>query len=164
MWINPGILRDLRKLRGFTQEKLAEKVGVRKRTEQRWEAGDSEPGKVRVELLIEVLDTDEEYLTATLAGGAEVFVRKAFVQVSHVPNRNAFREMDIALKCAKHYGVVGVVEDGDSSNKNSDEVKITIKEARAIITAEFQIEQGAGSASGGGIDSGAGAEPGPVDP
>ena len=47
---------QLRKLRNFTQETLAEKVGVTRQALAKWEAGDTLPDLEKSKLLAEALD------------------------------------------------------------------------------------------------------------
>jgi DNA-binding XRE family transcriptional regulator len=53
-FLGPRWIREHRRARGWTQEQLAEIVGVEPRTIQRWEAGHSEP---RAKHLAALLDT-----------------------------------------------------------------------------------------------------------
>lgn len=52
-------IKDLRKAKGYTQSELADKVGVKLRQVQRWEAGEGLPEKKHLDKLVEVL----EYVT-----------------------------------------------------------------------------------------------------
>ena len=49
-------LIQLRKLKGFTQEEIAEKVGVTRQAVAKWEAGDTMPDLQKSKLLAEVLE------------------------------------------------------------------------------------------------------------
>ena len=53
-----GRLRELREAAGWTQEQLAERVGVKREAVARWEAGKREPGWSNVLALAEALGVD----------------------------------------------------------------------------------------------------------
>jgi transcriptional regulator with XRE-family HTH domain len=53
-----GRLRELRVAAGWTQDQLAERVGVKREAVARWEAGKREPGWSRVLALAEALGVD----------------------------------------------------------------------------------------------------------
>ena len=53
-----GRLRELREAAGWTQEQLAERVGVKREAVARWEAGKREPGWSSVLALAEALGVD----------------------------------------------------------------------------------------------------------
>ena len=53
-----GRLRELREAAGWTQEQLAERVGVKREAVARWEAGRREPGWSNVLALAEALGVD----------------------------------------------------------------------------------------------------------
>jgi transcriptional regulator with XRE-family HTH domain len=53
-----GRLRELREAAGWTQEQLAERVGVKREAIARWEAGKREPGWSNVLTLAEALGVD----------------------------------------------------------------------------------------------------------
>ena len=59
------LLQDLRKEKGFTQEALAEKMGVARRTVSRWETGTNMPD---LDVLIELSDLYEVDLREILNG------------------------------------------------------------------------------------------------
>ena len=53
-----GRLRELREAAGWTQDQLAERVGVKREAVARWEAGRREPGWSNVLALAEALGVD----------------------------------------------------------------------------------------------------------
>jgi transcriptional regulator with XRE-family HTH domain len=53
-----GRLRELREAAGWTQDQLAERVGVKREAVARWEAGKREPGWSNVLALAEALGVD----------------------------------------------------------------------------------------------------------
>lgn len=55
-------LRDARKRCGYTQESLAEQIGVKKSTVNGYEKGNSEPDMEKVSALMKVLGVDANYL------------------------------------------------------------------------------------------------------
>lgn len=59
------LLQELRKERGFTQEQLAERMGVARRTVSRWETGSNMPD---LDVLIELSDLYETDLREILSG------------------------------------------------------------------------------------------------
>ena len=65
------MLQDLRKEKGLTQEQLAERTGVARRTVSRWETGSNMPD---LDILIELSDLYEVDLREILSG--EGLVRK----------------------------------------------------------------------------------------
>ena len=58
-------LQELRKEKGFTQEQLAEKIGVARRTVSRWETGCNMPD---LDILMELSDLYEVDLREILSG------------------------------------------------------------------------------------------------
>ena len=58
-------LQELRKEKGFTQEQLAEKIGVARRTVSRWETGSNMPD---LDILMELSDLYEVDLREILSG------------------------------------------------------------------------------------------------
>ena len=58
-------LQELRKEKGFTQEQLAEKIGVARRTVSRWETGSNMPD---LDILMELSDLYEGDLREILSG------------------------------------------------------------------------------------------------
>lgn len=60
-----GFLRDLRKEKGFTQEQLAERFGISRRTVSRWETGSNMPD---LDILIEMADFYDMELRELLDG------------------------------------------------------------------------------------------------
>jgi DNA-binding XRE family transcriptional regulator len=63
-----GRLRELREAAGWTQEQLAERVGVKREAIARWEAGKREPGWSNVLALCEALACSCEAFTRPPAG------------------------------------------------------------------------------------------------
>ncbi|MFC2386117.1 helix-turn-helix transcriptional regulator, partial [Treponema socranskii] len=59
---------QLRKLRNFTQEALAEKVGVTRQALAKWESGDTLPDLEKSKLLAEALDVSLDELANHEAG------------------------------------------------------------------------------------------------
>lgn len=59
-YFNPDSLRLLRRITGVTQEGLAKRCGVSKRTIQRWEYLEHEPSKRHVERLAQVYHIEQE--------------------------------------------------------------------------------------------------------
>lgn len=55
-------LREARKKRGYTQESLAEQIGVKKSTVNGYEKGNSEPDMEKMSALMKVLGVDANYL------------------------------------------------------------------------------------------------------
>ena len=60
-----NFLKQLRKEKGLTQEELAEKMGVARRTVSRWETGNNMPD---LDILIELSDLYETDLREILSG------------------------------------------------------------------------------------------------
>jgi len=55
-------LREARKAKGFTQEALAELIGVAKSTLTGYEKGNREPDMFKIKKLIDILEVDSDYL------------------------------------------------------------------------------------------------------
>lgn len=55
-------LREARKLKGYTQEKLASAIGVKKSTVCGYESGNSEPDMAKMMLIMDVLEIDANFL------------------------------------------------------------------------------------------------------
>ena len=55
-------LQLLRKQNGYSQEQLADKLGIARQTLSKWENGQSTPDATKMIKLAELLDTDLEYL------------------------------------------------------------------------------------------------------
>ena len=64
-------IQTLRKLRGISQEELADKIGVSRQSVSKWESEQSTPDLVKVILLSDFFETTTDYLLKGIAGASE---------------------------------------------------------------------------------------------
>lgn len=94
-------LTAFRKLRGLTQENLAEMCGVSLATISRWETGSLQPKPRNLKKLAEVLETDEaSFFSASETLIPENFVVKEFINLLKSLNEN---EQIFVLNCLRGY-------------------------------------------------------------
>src|ERR1700704_5779047 len=111
-------LRQARKLRRWTQDVLAEKLGTNRSTISRWEKGNDFPYPIHREKLTELLGTifddvkasavyrDEDLkLSALISGGEQVHNERHASQTLLRPEVHAHRTM-LSLSSGEHFSVL----------------------------------------------------------
>lgn len=65
---------NLRKARGWSQEELAERIGVTRQAVSRWESGSAKPDADKIVTICDLFGVSADYLLRDLAGGVEASV------------------------------------------------------------------------------------------
>ena len=65
---------NLRKARGWSQEELAERIGVTRQAVSRWESGSAKPDADKIVAICDLFGVSADYLLRDLAGGGEASV------------------------------------------------------------------------------------------
>lgn len=92
MKFNREFLKDCRKYNDYTQEELAELIGVTKQAVQKWEQGEVTPRMSKIKVMAEVLNTDIDNLVAMDATGNNIARQKgnSNTNATAIGNRNIF--------------------------------------------------------------------------
>lgn len=117
-------VRELREIKGLTQEELANKIGVSLKTISRYESGESKPRYRKVyDKLAEVLDTSHDYLVTD----EENFILNAREKYGSKGAKDAEEMIN---------GVIGLMAGGELPEEDKKAILDAIQEAYYIAKVE----------------------------
>lgn len=117
-------LKDLREKKGYTQDQLAQMVGLSLKTISRYEADESRPRYRNIyDKLAEILDTSHDYLVTD----EEDFILSAREKYGSKGARDAKEMVN---------GVIGLMAGGDLPEEDKKAILDAIQEAYYIAKAE----------------------------
>lgn len=100
-----SFLRELRKEKGFTQDELAEKMGVSRKTVSRWETGNNLPD---ISLLVKLADLYDIDVREITAGERISGINEEINDVADEMANYAGKEKNRILKCIQAVGFAGI--------------------------------------------------------